>query len=153
MSRQRLAAESFERSHDLIAAINVIAIHTRLSLAGRDDEARQPQVEDARARLAQFLEQLAPLASDIEHDGEAPVVGTDPRLTALAHQFVTARQGSNSPALRRMEPEHALRLLKQARMDAVPQAERVQVVEFLRALRSLLESSSHADVSGLLGVL
>jgi hypothetical protein len=153
MSQQWLAAENFERSHELISAINAVVINTQLSLSGKNDEKRRQEMEEARARLVPFIEEFDSLVKIIECDEDAPILSTDPRLTALTRQFVTVRQGCTSPILRDMALERAVRLLQMRHIETVPSDERAQLIEFLRALRSLLEDNSHADIIGLLGVI
>ena len=153
MSHQWLAAENFERSHELISAINALVIQAQLAQSGKPVATRREDVEQARTRLLLFLQQLAPIVHSIERDEDAPVLGADPRLAALARDFLAARRQSLASALGEVEMERATRLLQPSQLERAPRAERKQVIEFLRALRSLLENNSRADIVGLLGAL
>ena len=61
MSDKWLSAQSFERSLQLVSAINTFSIHSKLQAAGIDDSARLPDVLEARYCLRQFCKPLAHL--------------------------------------------------------------------------------------------
>lgn len=149
MNNEWLTAESFELTHSVISAINRLAIHNKLALANTPDAASAEAVCEARETLRTFLDRLGSVVCQVEVDQEAPVLGTDPRLGLLAQQYVSAkRQRPDRSPLYTLPLDHVKALLGAERPD-----ERRQLVECLRALRSLVEEHAHADVVGLLGEL
>jgi hypothetical protein len=53
-----LTASSFERASEIISAINLLSIHSKLTLAGVDDPADPFDIGEARAKLVAFLAEL-----------------------------------------------------------------------------------------------
>ncbi len=142
-----LAAENFERAHNIIAAINTLSIHTKLVLAGTDDTERSKEVVKARAVLRSFLERLGTLVIEAERTRGGTVTGADPRLSQLARTFVAKRREwtQHSP-LYDVNPSNIVALLESDASDDLQ-----RLVVYLQELRTLLEQSVHADIVGLLG--
>ena len=153
MSRQWLASENFERNHDVVASINTLVIHCQLSLSGTSDPTSPGEIARAQSRLRQFFNSFCEFVRELEKDEEAPLLGADPRLTSLAHGFILARKTGNPRVLRELRLEQVHQWLQRPNFSSLSRAERAQLIEFLRSLRSLLENNTHADVVGLLGVL
>jgi outer membrane murein-binding lipoprotein Lpp len=80
-------AESFERTRHLIAAINTVSVHTKLSLAGVADPQKVEDVASATSHLRTFLEKLAGDLSQFDKDASSPVTGATARANLLAKQF------------------------------------------------------------------
>jgi len=153
MSHQWLAAENFERTNDVIAAINALAIHCQLSLSGTPDPTPQSEVIRAQARLREFFDSFSTLVNELEKDGEAPLLGADARVVALAHRFILTRSVGRPLVLREVTLNQVTQWLRRPQTTSLSRPERSQLIHFLRAIRSLLENNAHADVVGLLGVL
>ncbi len=147
MHNEWLAASSFERMHELIAAITTLSIHTKLAMAGRADPSGPTEVEQARSRLLDFLHHFAALLDDTEHSHDGPMVGADPRLGDLAMRYLAHKQRSVGRA-----PLYDVSFADLASLIAAPQPQDYpMLIAHLRDLRALLEQHAHADVSGLLG--
>lgn len=142
-----LVAQSFERVHEVVSAINILSIHAKLTLAGINDSFRDEEVRKAREHLCSFLDRFQVVVNDAERHRDRPVLGTDPRLGQLAKRFLAAKgkwpcpPGLYSASL----PEVRALILSEAIDD------QKGVINCLRDLRLLLEEHAHADISGMLG--
>lgn len=149
MRNEWLAASSFERAHGVLAAINRLSIHHKLVLAGRPDSTPPSETEEARRRLAIFLERLDSVVCDTEREKEVAVVGVDPRLALLATTYLAVRrQWPQRSELTRLSLADLRKLL-----DADRREERERLLTGLRELRAIIEQHAHADVMSLLGEL
>lgn len=147
MSNNWLAAESFERVHSIISALNTLSIHAKMILANVDDTARSTEVMKARAVLRAFLESFGAIVKEAERTREGMVTGADPRLSQLARTFV---------AKRRQWPQHSpLYDVTLSEVDALLESDTPdnlrRLIAYLQELRVLLEQNVHADIVGLLG--
>lgn len=147
MSNNWLAAESFERAHSIISALNTLSIHAKMILANVDDTARSTEVMKARAILRAFLESFGAIVKEAERTREGMVTGADPRLSQLARTFV---------AKRRQWPQHSpLYDVTLSEVDALLESDMPdnlrQLIAYLQELRVLLEQNVHADIVRLLG--
>ena len=140
-----LTAESFERNHRLLSAINTLSIHAKLACDGVTNSPYIGDVEEARRELRHFLDRMGPLVHNVEAHREAPLLGADSRLSSLVRQYATSRRRSSS-VLHRLPIEQVAGLLVSQK-----QADQQRLVEYLAALRQLVEQHAHADVVGLLG--
>lgn len=147
MKNDWLTASSFERTHEVVSAINALSIHAKLVLAGIDDSANQEEVEKSRERLLAFLNRFEILLRETELGRDSTVIGTDPRLGDLALRYLSEkrRQPRRSPLF-----EISLaQLIDSVRTER--QEDISSLISYLRGLRSLVEQHSHADVIGILG--
>jgi len=141
--------ESFERTRQLLVAVNKLSIHTKLLLAGREDRNREEEAREARRVIRAFLDRLARDLPTLENDSTAPITGAPERAMALARRFSLARsQAPASSPLFSLPPNKFAVLL-----DSQEQDERRMMVEGLATLRNLLEQHHHADSVGMLGDL
>jgi hypothetical protein len=136
-----LAASRYERTHEILSAINLLSIHAKLTLAGIDDPASDIEVQQAREHLLAFLSRIEAVLKKAEQEHGA-VVGTDPQLGELALRFLAGRPGgsrrSRSPGL----PLATLAdLVRSERPDDLE-----ALVPFLERLRALVEEQTHTDV-------
>ena len=147
MTTEWLAARSFERTHEIIAAINALSIHSKRILAGATDTTRQAEVADARGVLLVFLERFNAVVRQAEGDRDATIVGADPRLSSLAKRFMVAR---------RQLPQRSLLFtgsldeLRKLLLSEDPN-DQERLIASLRDLRVLIEQHAHADIVGILG--
>ena len=147
MKNDWLTASSFERTHEIVSAINTLSIHAKLVLAGIDDSANQEEVDKSRGRLLAFLNRFESLLRETELGRDSAVIGTDPRLGDLALRYLSEkrRQPRRSP-LYEISLAQLIDLVRTERWEDLP-----SVISCLRGLRSLVEAHSHADVIGILG--
>jgi hypothetical protein len=147
MTNEWLAARSFERSHEIIAAINTLSIHSKRVLAGDTDAGRQTEVAKARQVLLAFLDRFHEVVRQAEEGRDSTIVGTDPRLSSLAKKFMIAKRQlpQRSPLYIGSLDELRCLLQSNARDD------QDRLVASLRDLRVLIEQHAHADVVGILG--
>jgi hypothetical protein len=142
-------AESFERTRKLIAAINVISVHTKLTLAGAADPQSEDELSSAIGLVRAFLEKLAGDLPEFERDANSAVTGATARSNLLAKRFALAR--SQSPDA---SPIYAMPI-----RDFIPilsssdKSDQIALISGLQALRNLLEEHHHADSSEMLGNL
>lgn len=146
MNSEWMTAESFERNQRLISAINTLSIHTKLAREGITNAPDVGDVAEAREALKAFLERVGPLVRDVEVNREAPILGADQRLSLLVRQFASTRQQRPSSILHTLPIERVTTLI-----DSVQPGDQDKLIEYLRALRQLVEQHAHADVVGLLG--
>lgn len=146
MSSEWLTAESFERNQRLISAINTLSIHTKLAQEGIVNAPDVGDVTEARKELLAFLERIGPMVRDIEVHRDAPILGADQRLSLLVRQFASTRQQRPASILHSLPIERAAALIGSEKAG-----DRNKLIEYLSALRKLVEQHAHADVVGLLG--
>lgn len=142
-----LTAQSFERAHELVSAINALSIRAKLTLARVDDSSRDEEVRKARMHLCNFLDRFQTVIQEAERDRHGTVVGTDPRLGQLARRFLSVKGEWPRPAglYDASFPQVRALLLS----DAVD--DQKDLIDCLRDLRLLVEQHAHADISGILG--
>ncbi len=145
MTSEWLTAESFERNHRLLSAINTLSIHAKLAFDGVANAPHTGDIEEARRELRHFLDRMGPLVHDVEEHREAPLLGADSRLSSLVRQYATTRRRSSSVLHRLPIEQVASLLVSQKRTD------QQRLIEYLAALRQLVEQHAYADVVGLLG--
>jgi hypothetical protein len=148
MSTEWLTAESFERNQRLISAINTISIYTKLARKGVTDIPEIGDVAEARKEVHDFLDRMEPMLHTVEAERDAPLLGADQRMSLLVRQFASMRRQRPRSILHTLPIEHAAKLLESntpANMD--------KLIEYLRALRILVEQHTYADIVNLLGEL
>lgn len=147
MSVEWLAAGSFERTHEVISAINRISIDAKLELSGTHASHSTHDVEEAKISLKSFLSRFEGFVREVEANQKAPVLGADPRMGLLARRFVAEKtQRVHNSKLYKAPIDEVVALI-----DSNNSADRLALVEALRDLRSLLEQHAHADIVGILG--
>lgn len=142
-----LVAQSFERVHEVISAINTLSIHAKLTIAGIDDSSREGEVRKARERVCVFLDRLQEVLQNAADHHDRRVLGTDPRLGQLAKRFLAVKNKWPCPTGLYSVP------LPQVRALILSEAAEHQktAINALHELRLLLEEHAHADIIGLLG--
>ena len=142
-----LAAASFERTDELVGAINTLSIHAKLALAGVEEAPDGERVRQARTALIAFLDALAAVVREVESDRDGALVGADPRLGALAARYLAARgRWPQRAEFYALSFDELRDLVRSERREDLP-----AVVSCLRGLRALLEQHAHEDVTGILG--
>ena len=147
MSTDWLAIQSFQRSQDLLSAINTLSIHTKLRLSGVADEERARAVAEAREKLASFLEAFEKIVQQAGQAERGALLGIDPRLRQLARSFVAAKRDRH---------RFRSRLFTQSPSDAVDllastdEKDQQALVECLTDLRTLVEEHIYTDTHRIL---
>lgn len=159
MKTSWLSSDNVDRSHTLIRAINTLAIHAKLVLAGVADNERLPEVRAAHAIVRAFLERFVALVAEAEQNRVGRtmglVTGADPRLSQLARTVASKRREwpQRSPLYSR--PLLDLQQELREDLDAVlmPSGDEHlrRLIESLRELRALLEQNVRGDVTAMLG--
>jgi transposase InsO family protein len=147
MNPEWLAIQSFQRSQDLLTAINTLSIHTKLKLSGHSDRERAESVAQARGTLASFLKDLGQIVEQMEQTKDGPLLGVDPRLRQLAGSFVRAK--------REKQRFHS-RLFRGQFSDVVDlltstdKTHQQELIECLSELRALIEEHVQTDTARIL---
>jgi hypothetical protein len=149
MSDAWIIAESFERTHQLISAINTVSIHMKLKLAGHSDDERVAEADASREVVRRFLSSLATLIPELEENPNAPLPGYAPRVGLFARRFVQERHRNptRSPLLSLPVDQFA------SLLDADAEQDQRSVIEGLGTLREMLEQHHHSEATGVLGEL
>ena len=146
MSSVWMETEGFEKSTEILDAINVLSVHAKLARDGEDDITTPAEQQQSRKHLRAFLAQMSGKSFvDSMHSGE-PVWGADPRLSDLAHQLASIQQ---APEINGNAPGLVADILQSLDSDKPEEMERL--VNSLRQLRSLVQQHAHSDVAGLFG--
>jgi hypothetical protein len=142
-----LAASSFERTHELVSAINTVSVHAKFIAAGIEDNESGDEIQKARSGVILFLERLELLLRDAEHNQTNTVVGADPRLGELASRFLSERQRLPRRSVLYSLPMDRLKDL----LRSESKEDMTDLVSCLHDLRCLVEQHSYADTIGILG--
>lgn len=142
-----LNAQSFERAHEIIAAINTLSIHAKLTLAHVDDAPRLQRVAAARKYLLDFINRFEEVIKSTEHSKENVITGADPRFGQLAKNYLSGKsQWPNPSALYSSSFPELRNMLTSERTESLE-----RLIQLLHDLRSLVEQHAHADIIGILG--
>lgn len=142
-----LAASSFERTRDLVSAINTISIHAKLRSVGAGIAVVEEDVRPAREHLLAFLEGLEGLLEDARVHKETAILGADPRVGELALRFAAEqRRVPHTSKLYEMSLDQIRELVVSENPADLP-----TLIAALEDLRTLVEQHSRADVVGILG--
>jgi len=144
MSTDWLAIQSFQRSQDLLAAINTLSIHTKLKMNEHTDEERAESVTEARETLTSFLKGFEQLVERAEQAGDGPLLGVDPRTSQLARSFAHARRERRRfrSCLFREPISSTVDLL-----ISTDETDQQTLVECLSELRTLVEEHVQTDTA------
>lgn len=165
MNASWLSSDNVDRSHTIIRAINTLAIHAKLLLAGVADDERLPEVRAAQAIARDFLERFVALVAEAEQNRVGStmgiVTGADPRLSHLARTLASRRREWPQQSPLSSRPLFDLQQELWTDLDAVltphdlqDQQHHVQLqrlIESLRELRTLLEQNVRGDLAAMLG--
>lgn len=148
MRAQWLTVQSFQHGQDLLSAINALSMHLKLTEEGVSDERRAKEAEEARGKLASFLDELEKLVGESDRGKASPVLGKDPRTRQLAESFMEARRerARFRSVLFRDDIPRARRLLYS---DA--EEDREPLLRCLQELRLLVQEHVQADATQIMG--
>lgn len=149
MSNEWLAAESSERTNNVLAAINAVSIHTKLQIAGTADDPDTRRIDEAKQCILAFLESLGQFIDQISDDEHGPVIGADPRSSVVAKRFVAAaRSDQNKSPLYQLPLDRVKEIIASNGRD-----DPNELVLCLRDLRNLLEQDARPDANAVSGGL
>lgn len=147
MKNDWLTASSFERTFDIVSAVNILSIHYKLTLADVEDPTNLVDVQKAKVKLLRFLNTLQSLIENAEKDPTGIIAGTDSQLGELALQYKTEQK--------RIPQIAFLYTLSFPELNALISSEKPEnlpkILDCLDALRSLFDQHSHADITGVFG--
>lgn len=149
MSASWLSAENFERTQQIISAINTLSVYAKLNAAGIPDETSDAaEIADARELLRRFFEKFDQVLAKTKGGEKTFVKGIDPRLNSLAQKFEEAQNQYPRSELFEHPFGKIIELLYSEQTDDL-----IVLVDCLRGLRELLEQNCRTDVYNLLGEL
>lgn len=147
MKTDWLTAASFERTHELLSAINLLSIYIKLTIAGVTSPIGKTEVQKAKECLLTFLDSFETPLRDTEQRRDGTIVSSDPRMGELVTRYLAQKrhlsQGDSVYEL-------SLDNLRELVMANTP-SEMASLVPYLKDLRSLIEQHAYTDVVELLG--
>jgi len=149
MTADWLTFQSFQRSQDVLKAINTLSAHLKLTLNGIADKERSQAADQSVETLQAFLDELEAAAHQADRTEPAPMLGVDPRLQQLVYSYLTARRHRRFRSCLFTEPIGDTKAL----LRSNAQDDREALVECLAELRVLVEEHMHDDVSQILGAI
>lgn len=146
MVAEWLSIQNFQRSQDLLSAINTISIYTKLELVGISSEEDKAVVESSRETIAKFLNELEKMVQEAEK--KEAILGIDPRQRQLVMNFMAAKQDKRRfrSVLFQSKISHVKELLKSDN-----EKDRQSLIKCLDELRSILEDHIQVDAMQILG--
>lgn len=135
--------QSFERSLEVISAINRVSIDAKLRLAGVSQGSQDSEVTAARSFLQGFVSTLSGLAIRAQESEDRIAFGADPRMSSLARQFLGGRQQSADVVAYDLSELQDLETLLKGESNV----DYSQLVERLAHLRSALEQHGQTDAA------
>lgn len=147
MRAQWLTVQSFQYGQDLLSAINALSMHLKLTAEGIFEEERAKEAEEARKKLASFLDELEKLVGESDRQ-VGPVLGKDPRTRQLAESFVEARRerARFRSVLFRGDIPGARQLLYSGKEE-----DREPLLRCLQELRFLIQEHVQVDATQIMG--
>jgi hypothetical protein len=138
-----MITQSFERSLEIISAINQLSINSKLYLAGVADTATDNDIKAACSLVHDFVSTLSGLVAQAQESQDRIAFGADPRLSSLARQFLSDNfQSSGSVAYHSDDLKVLEALLSQGK-----HFDHRVLIDELAHLRSALEQHSQADAA------
>lgn len=146
MVAEWLSIQNFQRSQDLLSAINTLSIYTKLELAGISSEEDKATVNLSRETLAKFLGGLDKMVQEAEK--KEAILGIDPRQRQLVMNFIAAKQNKRRfhSVLFQNTISYVQELLK-----SDDEKDRRSLIKCLDELRSIVEDHIQIDTMQILG--
>jgi len=149
MTADWLTFQSFQRSQEVLKAINTLSAHLKLMLSGIADEERSQAAGHSVEALQAFLDELEVAACQADRTEPVPMLGVDPRLQQLVHSYLAARRHRRFCSRLFTEPIGDIKAL----LTSKARDDREALVRCLAELRVLVEEHMHDDVSQVLGAI
>jgi len=144
-----LTFQSFQRSQEVLKAINTLSVHLKLQLNGVVDEEHSEVVDRSLGALGAFLNELEVAAHQADKVEPAPMLGVDPRLQQLVQSYLVARRRKRFRSRLLTEPIGDIKAL----LGSDAQEDQEALVKCLAELRILVEEHMHDDVNQILGAI
>jgi hypothetical protein len=149
MTADWLTFQSFQRSQEVLKAINTLSTHLKLMLNGIADKERSQAASQSIETLRAFLDELEAAARQADRTEPAPMLGVDPRLQQLVHSYLAARRRHRFRSRLFTEPISDIKAL----LTSSDRDDREALVKCLAELRVLVEEHMDDDVSQILGAI
>ena len=149
MTADWLTFQSFQRSQEVLKAINTLSVHLKLMLGGIADEERSQAADRSVETLRAFLDELEAAARQAGRTELALMLGVDPRFQQLVRDYLAARRHRRFRSRLFTEPIGDIKALLTSNVRDDQKA----LVECLVELRVLVEEHMHADVGQILGAI
>lgn len=149
MTADWLTFQSFQRSQEVLKAINTLSTHLKLMLSDVVDEERSQAAAQSVKTLWAFLDELETAACQTDRKEPALMLGVDPRLQHLVHNYLAARHHRRFRSCLFTEPISDVKAL----LTSNARDDQKVLVECLADLRVLVEEHMHDDVSQVLGAI
>lgn len=147
MKNDWLTTSSFERSFEIVSAINILSIHAKLKMAKASDPVNLETIKKAQSILSKFLEALASLIESAQKDQSGVILGADPRFGELALHYMSEQHRLPPRSiLFTFSIEQLNELIKSKKTEDMP-----TLIECLTSLRSLIEQYTQTDITGMFG--
>lgn len=150
MSTQWLTVQSFERSQEVLSAVNTLSIHLKLRRAGVSDEERTEAATRARETLITFFTRLDAVVREAQRGEATPLLGVDPRLRQLVKSFINAKRDQrrfHSVLFQRMPADMMPLFVSEEEGD------QEALIHCLAEFRVILEEHVYEDTARILGEL
>lgn len=148
MTADWLTFQSFQRSQEVLKAINTLSTHLKLMLSSVADEERSQAAEQSVETLQAFLDELEAAARQADQE-PALMLGVDPRFQQLVHDYLAARRHRGFRSRLFTDSISDVKML----LDSNARNDQRALVECLAELRVLVEEHMHADISQILGTI
>ncbi len=148
MSNDWLTASSFERAHEVIAAVNTLSISAKLILANKREAIDKTELQTAKEQLLAFLTRFQAVLDRMLENKDGTILGTDSRMGELAMQFLAQSHG-DQPSGVPLIPLEKLR----AELENMQPQDLSDLILHLRNLKLLMEQHVHVDTLDVLGDL
>jgi hypothetical protein len=149
MTADRLTFQSFQRSQEILKAINALSAHYELTLNGIVDEERAQRASQSIETLQTFLDELETAARQVDGAELALVLGVDSRLGQLVHSYLAARRRNRFRSSLFTGSIGAIRAL----LTSNAPDDQTILVDCLSELRVLVEEHMHDDIGQILGAI
>ena len=148
MTADWLTFQSFQRSQEVLQAINTLSTHLKLSLRGIPEEDLQAADRSADT-LQSFLDKLEAAAEQAEGSTTTPIFGVDPRLQQLAEDYLDAKRERRFRSRLSMRARGTIKTLYASKDRDDQEA----LIEYLAQLRVLVEEHMRDDANQILGAI
>jgi len=149
MTADWLTFQSFQRSQEVLKAINTLSVHLKLMLNGIADEERSQAAKQSVETLRAFLDEIEAAACQADRTEPALMLGVDPRFQQLVHDYLAARRRRRFRSRLFTDSIGDVKML----LNSNARSDQRALVECLAELRVLVEEHMHEDVSQVLGAI
>jgi hypothetical protein len=149
MTADWLTFQSFQRSQEVLKAINTLSAHLKLTLNGIADEELSQAASQSVEALRAFLNELEAAARQADQTEPAPMLGVDPRLQQLVRSYLVARHHRRFRSCLFTEPISDIKPL----LTSDARGDQEALVKCLAELRVLVEEHIYDDVDQILDAI